>query len=160
MIVLCLTINTYFSVLILNNIYMNILFVSSESMPYCKTGGLADVVFGMAKELNRQGHDTRIIIPCYRGILNREIMEKVVAGLRIPLGSYSREADIWKTNKDAKHLRFYLIQQEYYFGRDNYYGYLDDYERFIFFSRAVFELLCNSSFEKNESDWFPDIIQG
>jgi len=42
-----------------------ILFVASECEPFAKTGGLADVVSALPRELKRQGHDVRIIIPFY-----------------------------------------------------------------------------------------------
>ena len=45
---------------------MKILFVASEATPLAKTGGLADVVGSLPKELARQGHDVRIVIPRYR----------------------------------------------------------------------------------------------
>ncbi|MDZ4941458.1 glycogen/starch synthase, partial [Clostridium perfringens] len=40
---------------------------------------------------------------------------------------------------------------EYYFNRDNLYGYYDDAERFIFFNKAVLEFV-------REMNWIPDII--
>jgi len=136
---------------------MNILFIATESVPYCKTGGLADVVRGLARELCRQGHDVRVAIPCYRGLLDRERMQEIISGLKVPLGTYSREASVWKA--DDKPIT-YLIQQDFYFGRDEFYGYLDDYERFIFFTRAALEMLSASDFQQQENEWFPEIIQG
>ena len=76
---------------------MEILLVATESAPYCKTGGVADVVRGLARELCAQGHDTRVAIPCYRGLLDRTRMQEVVSNLSVPLGRYCREARVWKS---------------------------------------------------------------
>ena len=42
-----------------------ILFVASESVPFIKTGGLADVVGALPKYLNRKKFDVRVILPKY-----------------------------------------------------------------------------------------------
>jgi len=47
--------------------------------------------------------------------------------------------------------QMYMIENDYYFGRDGYYGYGDDYERFAFFSKASIEFLT-------KVDFCPDII--
>jgi len=136
---------------------MNILFIATESVPYCKTGGVADVVHGLARELWTQHHDVRIAIPCYRGHLDRMHMQKVADKFAVPLGAYVRKATIWKSHQFPT---TYLIQDPYYFERNDPYGYLDDYERFTFFSRAALEMLMHPSFKQYEGDWFPQIIQG
>ena len=47
---------------------MKIVMVSSEARPFCKTGGLADVVYSLSKELAVLGEDVSIIIPLYDGV--------------------------------------------------------------------------------------------
>lgn len=49
---------------------MKILFVVSEIFSVAKTGGLADAVFGLARQLKRSGEDVRVLIPCYHAIKN------------------------------------------------------------------------------------------
>src|SRR5580658_8371366 len=44
---------------------LKILFVSSECVPFAKTGGLGDVVGGLPKALRRLGHDARVLMPLY-----------------------------------------------------------------------------------------------
>ena len=43
----------------------NILFASSECVPFIKTGGLADVVGSLPKEFSRERYDVRVVIPNY-----------------------------------------------------------------------------------------------
>ena len=47
---------------------MKVLFCASECVPFVKTGGLADVVGSLPKELLKQGCDVRVVIPKYRVI--------------------------------------------------------------------------------------------
>ena len=47
---------------------MKVLYVSSECVPFIKTGGLADVAGSLPVELARQGADIRVVLPKYRRI--------------------------------------------------------------------------------------------
>ena len=48
-----------------------VLSVASEAVPLVKTGGLADVVGALPEALIGQGWDMRVMIPAYRGVLDR-----------------------------------------------------------------------------------------
>ena len=39
--------------------------VTSETVPFAKTGGLADAVSALAINLRKQGHDVKIVMPRY-----------------------------------------------------------------------------------------------
>ena len=43
----------------------NILFASSECVPFIKTGGLADVVGSLPKYYNSKKYDVRVVLPKY-----------------------------------------------------------------------------------------------
>jgi starch synthase len=47
----------------------NIVFLGSEMVPYCKTGGLADVIGALPVELARLGNNVTVIVPFYRKVL-------------------------------------------------------------------------------------------
>ena len=42
---------------------MKVLFVGSEATPFSKTGGLADVLGALPKELVKLGIDARVVLP-------------------------------------------------------------------------------------------------
>ena len=46
----------------------SILFVAGEGLPYCKSGGLADVMGALPKQLVKQGQDARVVLPLYKNI--------------------------------------------------------------------------------------------
>jgi len=39
--------------------------ITSEAVPFAKTGGLADVVSALSYALKKLGHDVRIVMPRY-----------------------------------------------------------------------------------------------
>lgn len=43
----------------------NILFASSECVPFIKTGGLADVVGSLPKYFDKSSYDVRVVLPKY-----------------------------------------------------------------------------------------------
>ena len=45
---------------------MNILMATSESLPFSKTGGLADVIFSLSKEFVKLKNNVSIVLPKYK----------------------------------------------------------------------------------------------
>lgn len=124
---------------------MKILFVASECVPFCKTGGLADVVGALPKELRKRRHDVRIMLPKYKSVRGQEFgLKETGEWVRVQVGDRWEAADI-RTAKTDKGVRVYFINHEGYFGRSGgLYGwpgqeYGDNAERFSFFCRAALE---------------------
>lgn len=124
---------------------MNILMAASESVPFAKTGGLADVIGALPGELVRLGHRATVILPAYRSALNcgRPIQD---TGLRlsVQIGSKSVEGSLLQSSLPGEDVPVYLVRQDAYFDRDELYrvggeDYKDNCERFVFFCRAVLE---------------------
>jgi starch synthase len=129
---------------------LNILLAASEAGPLAKTGGLADVAGSLPCELNRQGADVRVILPKY-GSIPQEIKENIVHNcyIFVDLGWRHQYCGIEQVVYHG--VTFYLIDNEFYFNRENLYGYGDDGERFAFYNRAVLEAIPYLDFQ-------PDII--
>ena len=118
---------------------MKIVMVASESRPFCKTGGLADVVYSLSKELALLKHDVSVIIPFYQTVKNTiKTPVKLIDTFVINMSWRHQEAKVYETEADG--VTFYLIEH-WYFDRSNIYGDSDDGERFAFFTLAAREFL-------------------
>ena len=129
---------------------MKILFAASESDPFIKTGGLGDVIGALPVALKNLSNDVRVIIPKYKDI-KEEIKTKLkyIDSFRVNVGWRNQYCGIFEY--DYEGVKFYLLDNEYYFKRSGLYGYYDDGEKFAFFSRAVLEFL-------KHIEWTPDIV--
>ncbi|MBI4267087.1 MAG: glycogen synthase [Chloroflexi bacterium] len=128
---------------------MRVLFVASEASPLAKVGGLADVIGSLPAALNRLGHDVRLIIPRYGCINFSRYLPAAKSEFEVP-SAKQREPASLETIAIKDNVPVYLIGNETYFGGQEVYG-KNDLERFLFFSRAVFELLPRL-------DWQPEIV--
>ena len=130
---------------------MKILFVASESVPFIKTGGLADVVGALAPVLAEQGHDGRVMLPLYSAIPQSWVSQMThVCETEIQLGWRRQYCGIEMLQKDG--VTWYFVDNKYYFGRQYIYGLGgDEYERFGFFDRAILNVLPTLDFQ-------PDVI--
>ncbi len=129
---------------------MNIIFCSSEANPLTKTGGLADVIYSLGRELVKLGNNVSIFIPFYSQILlNRKYSFEKGFDFVQQMGWRHSPTEIYKTVIDG--IDYYLIKCDQYFNRAQIYGEHDDDERFAYFSRA-----CISAIEKLNLK--PDII--
>ena len=129
---------------------MKILFSATEAYPFIRTGGLGDVIGALSKELGKLGEDVRVIIPKYKGI-KEDLKNKInyIKQIFVDVGWRHQYCGIEELK--VNNVQFYFIDNEYYFNRDNLYGYYDDAERFAFYDRAVLEIL-------KAINWYPDII--
>ena len=71
------------------------LFAASECVPYAKTGGVAEVVGALPKELVRQGHQVTVYVPLYRQV-QKHLKDRKIAirSLTIPFSYYNRFATV------------------------------------------------------------------
>ena len=119
---------------------MNILYVTSEAVPFCKTGGLADVAGSLPPSLAANGDRVSVILPLYERVKNQW-------GDKLHFEKWTFVRLAWRSvycglfSLEREGVTWYFIDNESYFRRGDLYGYFDDGERFAFFSRAVTELL-------------------
>lgn len=128
---------------------MKIVMVASESNPLCKTGGLADVVYSLSRELVKQGHEVFVFLPYYKKLKDKKIKAKKVSYDYVDMSWRHQYLGVFDYVVDG--IKFKLIDNEQYFGRDNLYGYEDDGERFAFFSLAVQKVIYTEKIK-------PDIV--
>lgn len=129
---------------------MKVLFVAGEAHPFIKTGGLGDVMGALPQEIKELGVEARVIIPKYKNI-KKDILDKLrfIKWFMVYVGWRKQYCGIYEYVHE--NVKYYLVDNEYYFNRDGLYGHYDDGERYAFFDRAVLEAL-------KEINWCPDII--
>src|SRR5262249_2553522 len=119
---------------------MNILLVASEVVPFAKTGGLADVAGTLPRAIEALGHSISIVMPCYARTRRARSIQPTEWKLEIPISKKIVPAEVYHSKLPGSDVPVYLIDQPAYFGREELYGekgkdYLDNCERFVFFSR-------------------------
>jgi starch synthase len=124
---------------------MQITFAASESTPLAKTGGLADVVGALPRELVKLGHEVTVYLPFYARI--RRLIEgepkTAVRSITIPFDHYNRFAGVVDGGQ-RDGVQYFFIDCPELFDRKELYGppgadYADNAERFGLFCRAVIE---------------------
>jgi len=130
---------------------MRVAILTSEAMPFAKTGGLADVSGALPKALKEQGVDSRLVLPLYDQIDRRLLNDKIIEGIRVEWRGQVHHIRVLQS--DVAEAPTYLIQAPEFFARPDIYGYSDDHIRFAFFSRAALALL-------KHLDWQPEIVHG
>lgn len=128
-----------------------ILFVASESVPFIKTGGLADVVGSLPKYFDKKEFDVRVILPKYT-CMDEQWKQKMeyVTHFYMNLNWRRQYVGIFTTQYDG--ITYYFIDNEFYFSGYSPYGDIRyDLEKFAFFSRAAISILPVIDFR-------PDIV--
>lgn len=129
----------------------HILFVASECSPFIKTGGLADVTGSLPQALQTyENMHVSVILPLYDEIA-QEWKDQMVFKAIIPveLGWRNQTAELYSLYYEGVH--YYFLANTFYYTRKGIYGYFDDGERFLFFSKAVISSL-------HYLDFVPDIL--
>ena len=128
-----------------------ILFVTSEAVPFIKTGGLADVAGTLPKYFDREKYDVRVILPKYAS-MKGEWKDKLQYRTHFEMQLAWRNMYVGVLETEIDGIPFYFIDNEYYFsGGWPYEDIRWDIEKFAFFSRAVLSALPSIDFR-------PDII--
>lgn len=118
-----------------------VLFVTSEAVPFIKTGGLADVAGALPKYFDKKEYDVRVILPKYLCIPEElRAKMKFESHFYLDLGWRKQYVGILSAQWDG--ITYYFIDNEFYFaGNAPYNNIYEDVEKFAFFSKAVIEAL-------------------
>ncbi len=134
---------------------MKVLYCASEVKPFAASGGLGDVAGSLPVELVKAGVECRVVMPLY-GDIKEELRSQFtyLTNFTVPVGWRNQYCGLFEY--EYKGVKFYFLDNEYYFKRGGLYGFYDDGERFAFFSRAILEMLFYTEFAPNvihTNDW-------
>ncbi|MCQ2398276.1 MAG: glycogen synthase GlgA [Sphaerochaetaceae bacterium] len=132
---------------------MNILMVTSEAVPFSKSGGLADVVGALAPALNSKGHNTKIVVPAYN-TGNSDAGKKVC---EFSVHTLARDERVEIRSKTVNETEYCFVCHPLFTDRLGIYGdtsftpYNDNLLRFSLFCKAALLYCIETGFK-------PDVI--
>ncbi|MGA1868133.1 MAG: glycogen synthase GlgA [bacterium] len=135
---------------------LKILYAASEVAPLAKTGGLADVAGALPSALAALGHEVKVVLPFYKMVKNNvKSIKNFIKKIEVPIANRTEPGAVDST-KLSDNVEAYLIKNDEYYERDGLYqtpegDYDDNAERFIFFCRAILQMVKSINFK-------PDII--
>lgn len=128
--------------------------------PYCKVGGLGDVMGTLPGKISKRGIEVKVIIPAYGKIdFDQFGVEKNIDNFFMDMANKKYEIRIHKLIRQADNNKYeilFLGNMEF-FRREGIYTnetcdpYPDNFLRFLFFQRAALKYITDSNFQ-------PDII--
>jgi starch synthase len=117
--------------------------LSSEIVPYAKTGGLADVAGALLRELKELGHDVRAFMPLYASVRRLHSELQPVPGLEnmgISIGPASYTYSVHGARFPGTEIPMFFIDCPEMFDRPAFYTFdADEHRRFLLFTRAAIE---------------------
>ncbi len=134
-----------------------ILFATPEVFPLVKTGGLADVSFGLPNALEQAGEDVRLVLPAYQIVKQHRGRCLPIATLQVA----GHSVRILERNLPGSRVKVWLVDLPEYFDRSGgpystWRGvdWPDNAERFAAFCRVIVELAQ----DRAGLDWRPDVV--
>lgn len=133
---------------------IKVLFVGAELAPLVKVGGLGDVMGSLPKSLVKNNVDLKIIIPFY-GLIDakKNKIKLFKKGLQFKIDHQDIKIDLYQTYLPGTKILVFLVKHKLFSGKEIYSGKrkyfqgnvysreVGDIERFIFFSKAVVEVI-------------------
>lgn len=118
---------------------MNVAFITSEAVPFSKTGGLADVAGALPGALQRLGAEVTVVSPLYNSV-RKHPLEQVPNVVSVPLGKHMQ----WGAVRRSGFHHF--LEHDHFYARGGLYGngngeYGDNPARFVFLMRGALDFL-------------------
>lgn len=126
---------------------MNILFATSEAVPFCKTGGLGDVCGSLPRALEKLGHRPTIVLPAFRQVFEAGLpIEPTGVEFEIPIGQKQVHGQYLQSTLPGSNVPVYFVDNPDYYDRPDLYhdggeDYRDNCERFTFYCRAALKAI-------------------
>lgn len=134
-----------------------LLFAASEAVPLVKTGGLADVAGALPAALIALGVDVRVVLPAYRGCLDKLEAPTVIGAMTVRGQSFR----IWEGRLAGSPVIHWLVDYAPLYGRDGdpyhdpqHRPWSDNAWRFGCFCEAVARLAAG----EGSGGWRPDVV--
>lgn len=115
---------------------MKILLCSSESLPYCKSGGLGDFIYSYSKALAKLKHEVSVFLPLYKVCSESKLNVKKELYDQFDFNMSWRNIVVNVYHQKNNGVDFYFVEHDV-FNRDGLYGYDDDTYRFALFVMAA-----------------------
>lgn len=121
-----------------------VLMVSSEAAPFCKTGGLADVLGALPAALREAGEEVAVVIPGYLELNLPAPAREVWRDLPVRVGPNGFRADIYQV--DHRGVPYFIVDCPPLYGRRGIYGdaggdFGDNHLRFAALSIAALQIV-------------------
>lgn len=134
---------------------MKIAFITTEAVPFIKTGGLADVAGALPQELKNLNCEIKLFLPKYYSIDETRYELRYcweIGEINIPIAGIQRSVHCFIGSLPNSNVETYFVDCPHYFHRQFIYtNDFDEDERFILFSKAVIEII-------QRLKWKPDIL--
>lgn len=125
---------------------MKIVYLSSEVFPFFKSGGLADVLYSLPKQMQKMGNEVSIIMPKYDKI-PLKYLEKLEWVARLESNGHIFNLVKYPDDK----INYYFIENSYFYERGHVYGDDDEDIQYAMFSELALRFL-------KEINLQPDIL--
>lgn len=138
----------------------SVLMIGAECAPFAKTGGLADVIGTLTRELKTLEFDVRLMLPFHRIIKDR-YRDRVrhLVSFSVDIGGRAQYVGVEQF--DWEGIPVYFIDNEHYFGHAIYCGGDFEGEQYAYVSRAAIEALPLIGFSPrilHVNDWHTAMI--
>ncbi len=156
---------------------LRVLVTASEVVGFAKTGGLADVAGALPAALARRGNSVSVVMPLYNSVRRSGVpIERTGIVLPVPMGDRVLACRVHRSYLPGTSVPVFLIEHGPYFERDDpatgrglyqeqgwggKQDYGDNGARFVFFCRAVMELVPHIGFAPDiihANDWQTGLI--
>ncbi|OQY34179.1 MAG: starch synthase [Spirochaetaceae bacterium 4572_59] len=133
-----------------------ILMITSEAVPFAKSGGLADMVSALSIELYQSGSDVRILMPLY-GFISKEELKLIDPNFEVSYKNYKENCALYEGKLPLSKIPVYFLDSAKFYERNGIYGptassaYPDNGLRYSLLSRAALQL-------GKRIDWNPQIF--
>jgi len=134
---------------------VRVCFVTSECVPFVKTGGLADVSGALPKALAMLGCEVKVFLPLYSSINATDhglAFAHDLYDIPVSIGNKIVHVHVWYKKDEDSGVEYYFIENISYYHRSQVYtSDPDEDERFILLQNAVLQIL-------QRYHWAPDIL--